>query len=207
MAHQKKGGGSFYYPRPSLFRSFDRVVFIATEGQTEYDYFCHLGKKLRESQSRIRLEMVRPDKKSAPLHVVGRLKDHLKKKNNPQYECWVVIDRDNRPDDQIEEAKKKLKKDCNGEMVISDPCFEYWLLLHTTQHSKTPMTSKAARDFLKDSWSYKDSWSDYDKTIKETFFDQHLYKTIHQAIKRAKERKVPPLTEVYRLVERLITPP
>jgi hypothetical protein len=48
-------------------------------------------------------------------------------------ELWVVFDCDSCTDDQIQKAKKAARKDLK--FCFSNPCFEFWYLLHFINYS------------------------------------------------------------------------
>ena len=89
----------------------------------------------------------------------------------------------------------------NYRLGVSNPCFEYWLLLHF-EDGDTVHSSKSIREQL------RKYLPDYDKHIDE---NKVRYR-IKEAIFRAKQRDNPPCkdwprktgTTVYRLVEILI---
>ncbi len=67
--------------------------------------------------------------KSAPLHVLDHLKNKLKEEILQEGdEAWLVIDRD-RYGSHLPEVARRCN-DANVRLALSNPCFEYWLLLH-----------------------------------------------------------------------------
>lgn len=111
-----------------------RLIIIATEGKdTEEQYF---GSNLF-NDSRIRLEIVPTnDNKSAPNHVLDRLKKHIRDnglKLQKDDQLWLMVDTDKwgkNLSTTCAEAKKKAIH-----LAISNPCFEIWLYLHNSEPS------------------------------------------------------------------------
>ena len=42
---------------------------------------------------------------------------------------WLVVDKDKWTDKQLNDVKEKCNKN-HFSLTVSNPCFEYWLLLH-----------------------------------------------------------------------------
>lgn len=67
--------------------------------------------------------------RSAPIHVLNHLKNRLKEEMLQEGdEAWLLIDKDRYQDHLPEVAS--LCRDADISLALSNPCFEYWLLLH-----------------------------------------------------------------------------
>ena len=180
---------------------------IATEGaKTEPDYFKGLNKYLKEQNPLISLEILEGGTASDPANVLKRMKKNLSKKTkqNP-YEAWLVVDRDEWNEKKLNDLCSWAQKNENHHLALSNPKFEYWLLLHFEDGTgiKSP---KDSSDRL------KRHLSDYNK---EGNSPKITLEGIKEAIERAKSRDKPQCVDwprdpykstVYRLVERILFP-
>lgn len=67
--------------------------------------------------------------KSAPIHVLNHLKNRLKEEVLQEGdEAWLLIDKDRYQHHLPEVASMCIDADIS--LALSNPCFEYWLLLH-----------------------------------------------------------------------------
>lgn len=112
----------------------ERIVILAFEGNdTERIYFEEFKESDRFNKELICLHLLeRPksDTNSAPNHVFNKLKREAKDEYNfgKNDELWMIIDTDrwkNIP--QITQECHRLE---NMFIAVSNPCFEFWLLLH-----------------------------------------------------------------------------
>ncbi len=112
----------------------EKIVVLAFEGNnTERLYFEEFKNTTRFNNELIYLHLLkRPknDTNSAPNHVFNKLKKEAKDEFNfnANDELWMIIDTDkwrNIPQIIIE-----CKKAGNMHVAVSNPCFEFWLLLH-----------------------------------------------------------------------------
>jgi len=139
-----------------------KIYVIATEGDTEFDYFkaFHNHKDELSIHSSIHVEPIdREDTKSAPKHVIELLEEYVDYYGIKAEELWIVIDRDcqNNSPEQLREIYAK-SNDKGFNVGLSTPCFELWLLLHVADISTyNPVTlfenrrvgkSKRSRRFL-----------------------------------------------------------
>lgn len=117
--------------RPETHWSKKPLYVIATEGEvTEKVYFNGLFRR-----KNIRMPILSTQKgNSSPDRVLRRLSEYKNEHNAAPEELWLVIDRDYWDKKKLE----KIKKDCeskNYNLIISNPCFELWLLLHQKNRS------------------------------------------------------------------------
>lgn len=68
---------------------------------------------------------------SSPLQVLSRMKTYLRKNKPDRHdEAWLVVDRDQWPEPHIRQLQDWTREDSARHLAVSNPCFEYWLLLH-----------------------------------------------------------------------------
>lgn len=125
--------------REELFRESnslekEKIIVLAFEGNiTEEIYFEEFKSSEFFNDSLIFLHFLkRPksDTNSAPNHVFIKLKKEAKDEYNflDTDELWMIIDRDRWRN--IPEIILECKKQNNMFVAVSNPCFEFWLLLH-----------------------------------------------------------------------------
>lgn len=125
--------------REDLFRlsnttSKERIIVLAFEGNdTEQLYFEEFKESEIFNNDLIYLHLLkRPksDTNSAPNHVFNKLKKEAKDEYNFERndELWMIIDTDRWKN--IEEMVLECERQENMFVAVSNPCFEFWLLLH-----------------------------------------------------------------------------
>ena len=112
----------------------EKMFLLAYEGnETEPTYFEALKNDYRFNNEIIEIVSLRRDAndtKSAPKYVfenLEKIKDEYNLGNND--ELWMIIDRD-RNGNNIEKYSARCKSEPNFYFALSNPCFEFWLLLH-----------------------------------------------------------------------------
>ncbi len=116
-------------------------------------------------------------------------------------EAWLVLDRNHWPDEQLIELCNWADEENNRGIAISNPSFEYWLLLHFEDRNVS-----SARDCKRRLELYLPN---YRKRIDDDNFSKEQ---IMEAVERSKTRDDPPWkhwpkdsgSTVYRIVEKLI---
>jgi hypothetical protein len=125
--------------REALFRESnaiekEKIIVLAFEGNnTEEIYFEEFKESALFDDSLIFLHLLkRPksDTNSAPKHVFNKLKKEAKDEYNfkDTDELWMIIDTDRWK--SIPEIIDACHKQNNMFVAVSNPCFEFWLLLH-----------------------------------------------------------------------------
>lgn len=116
-----------------------KVVVISCEGcVTEPEYFKAVKRKLSSSlKSLVEVEIVpKPSTDSEPQAVLANLESYIANKydfNEESDILWLVIDRES-----VEERKHNIEgimPEClekGYKIALSNPTFEFWLLLHLT---------------------------------------------------------------------------
>jgi hypothetical protein len=189
------------FQRPLGQRRYRKLFVIAVEGaKTEPQYFATLNNQ----QSVIRVNCLKGKHDSSPPQVLRRMQDHLKKEAlKKSDEAWLVVDKDQWTDGQLAQLNGWSQAADNYGLALSNPKFEYWLLLHFEDGTGIA-SSQDCSDRL------KRYLPDYDKGIDPRKFPRQ---TIDEAIRRAKQRDNPPCPDwprsmgsitVYRLAENIL---
>ena len=187
--------------RPFGERRYRKLFLISAEGiKTEPQYFAIFN----SLQSILKVNCLKGNHESSPLQVLEKMRAHIKEEGlKDSDEAWIVMDKDQWTDEQLVQLYIWSQKKDNYGFALSNPHFEYWLLLHF-EDGKGISTSRDCLNRL------RQHLSDYDKNIDAHKFTQER---IGDAIRRAKERDNPPCedwprcpgrTTVYRLVERIL---
>jgi hypothetical protein len=117
--------------------------------RTEKDYFNGLRDAFRAANIVIKVH----GSSGAPLAVVKKAYELFTEDSDQFDECWAVFDVD---DFDISNALKEARqREVN--VAVSNPCFEYWLLLHFCEHRSYITTKQVATKIL-------NSLPSYDKT-------------------------------------------
>lgn len=103
----------------------DRVLLVSEGKKTEQNYFKGLCQSLRIS---IEIKDVNKTSLGSLLTKVKRIYDKAKREKNPFTQVIFIADKDNFV--HYEQDKKDIKNIENFHVFFSEPCFEYWLLLH-----------------------------------------------------------------------------
>ena len=119
------------------------------------------------------------------------------------YEAWLIVDKDQWSNAQLASLNAWEQREENYGLAISNPKFEYWLLLHFEDGNNVGSAQECSRRLMR-------HLPDYDKNIDSRVITPSR---INDAIRRAKARhdSVPeeePLpfgnTTIYKLIERIL---
>lgn len=128
--------GSNVFARTSGTRSYRRIIVISTEGQiTEREYFRCI-QELFAPNCKIDFAGAGSSNCSHPREVLAKMKGYLAEAGGLKSgdEAWLVVDKDEWGEDQFEPLRRwiseKHERGCKRGIALSDPDFEYWLLLH-----------------------------------------------------------------------------
>ncbi len=201
----------------------EKMFLLAYEGnETEPTYFEALKNNYRFNNEIIEVVSLRReqnDTKSAPKYVfenLQRIKDEYDLALND--ELWMIIDRD-RNRNNIEKYNAKCKSEANFFFALSNPCFEFWLLLHIRNLSdfsqeeiekieenkkikgsrKRTYLKKLLSDILPDGYN--------ESNLRPERFLMHLEDAVRRAKALNQEGEDYPKSlgsDVYKLVEKLI---
>jgi hypothetical protein len=189
------------FERPLGERRYRKMFVIAVEGtKTEPQYFAVFN----GPTSIVRVHCISGSSASAPTRVLRRMREHLRREGlRATDEAWLVVDKDQWTDGQLAELFSWSQKSESFGLALSNPKFEFWLLLHFDDGAgATSPTQCVAR--------LRQYLPEYDKGIAAAELSRER---IAAAVARAKHRDTPPcadwprtpgVTTVYRLVERIL---
>lgn len=132
-----------------------RVVIISCEGCiTEPSYFKTIKRKLSEHlKNLVEIELVeKPNQGSDPRNVLSNLECHIQSKFDFQEGSdilWLVIDRESV--DSRKNAIKQIMPICEEKgynISLSNPTFEFWLLLHVADIKNYDTATVYANEFV-----------------------------------------------------------
>ena len=179
------------------------MFIIATEGKrTEPDYF-RMG-IFRSRERPVRVKVLSGSSSSSPKAVLGRMREYLRSYERKEGdEAWLVVDKDQWKDEDLEVLYAWSQSDTYTNLAVSNPQFEYWLLLHFEDGNKINNKSECLGRLVK-------HVSNYDKS--NIPIGKFTVTRVKCAIKRAKSQDSPPCTKwpvetgttVYRMVERIL---
>ncbi|AJC84216.1 RloB domain-containing protein [Campylobacter peloridis] len=176
-------------------RQENEVILIVCEGEkTEKNYLNQL--KDFFSLSNVSINIL-SSKKSSPLQVVKFAKE--KSKENSYDKIYCVFDKDTHLN--FDKAKQKCKK-YKFEAIISNPCFEFWILLHFTYTTKSFSTNSPCIELI--SVCLKEYIQDYTKNYNFTnIIQQNLDTAIANAQKANKEAEKNNYVSSYAFMDKL----
>jgi len=187
------------FKRPAPFRSYRKLFLIATEGaQTEPIYFDMFN----SPEATIHVKLL-PAKKhdTSPPQVMKRAEEFVKEKGfGKKDEVWLVLDRDQWTDEQLVGVCLGCRTS-GFALAVSNPKFEYWLLLHFEDGSGVSGSRDCTQRLMR-------HLPNFDKAHLEI---PKLRPGIPDAICRAEVKDTPPCEDwprtngstVYRLVRKL----
>lgn len=190
----------------------DRVLIVCEGEQTEPIYFRHLIGKLRISSAKVLV--IGKECGSAPKSIVEYAVEKIRKEQDNAFDqVWCIFDVEIPPHISLDEAYNNIVSYTPPEntntilkSAISNPCFEYWYILHFEKTSQTFASKKQLMNVL------KKHIPSYDKANKK--IPEWLYPKLEAAIQHAKEvirekhcgddlRDCNPSTHVHKLAEYL----
>ena len=188
------------FRRPPGKRRYRKLFLIATEGvKTEPQYFAIFN----DRDSVVHVKCLR-SKHHSPTQVLKRMEDHLRQENLlASDEAWLVVDKDQWKDEELVQLHTWSQGADNYGFALSNPRFEYWLLLHFEDGTQIGSSREC-------STRLKKHLPDYDKNIDIRKITPDM---IQDAVRRAKIRDNPPCadwprkfgsTTVYKLVENIL---
>jgi len=185
-------------------QSYRKLFVISTEGRvTERAYFLMVKRLYIDSKCVLKFSRTSSSDCSNPHEVLESVKRWIKD-NGPlkeHDEAWLVVDKDAWSEEQLDELRGWVSKAARGrfkrDLALSDPKFEYWLLLHF--ENTGVRNSRECTDKLKRHLPY------YEKDLN----DHNLtHENIEQAISTARQRDgrgSGASTTVYKLVESILS--
>ena len=181
-------------------RRYRKLFVIATEGiKTEPSYFA-----IFNDHSVVHVHCVKRDRGSAPAQVLRDMERYLERQQIVETaEAWLVVDKDQWTYAQLAELHRWSQGADNRGLALSNPRFEYWLLLHFEDGAGISSSQECSRRLRR-------HLPDYDKSVDHRKFSRDM---IVKAVERAKARDSPPCrdwprepwrTTVYRLVSNIL---
>lgn len=190
------------FRRPLGERRYRKLFIVATEGaKTEPQYFVILNNQ----NSVIHVDCLKSKHRSSPPQVLNHMRDRLNQKilKNSD-EAWLVVDKDQWTDEQLAQLHTWSQDADNYGFALSNPKFEYWLLLHFEDGTNIGSSSECSARLKK-------HLPGYDKNLDIRKITPDM---IEEAVRRAKVRDNPPCedwprtlgsTTVYKLVENILS--
>ena len=175
-------------PSPSL--RMRKIALVICEGETEV---CYLNLLKTWYKSPIRIVSHIEGTKITPSLVEKRTKE-LKISQWDKVHTFLMYDMD------VQAINQKLQK-CKAEMLLSNPCFEIWLLLHAKDQKASIETDTLIKELKKSA----PVWKNYSKSAFTDTQKAFLNGNTEIAIARAKELREyqNPSTGIYKLIEML----
>jgi len=132
--------------RQSGIRDAERFFVIASEGEvTERKYFNQLGEsKFFNQEGKIELCQIKhPSGEGNPIALRAQIREIKRDVNfRPTDEFWMIIDTDKwielleKHGYSFDSFIEACEKEDHVKVLISNPCFEMWLILHLKQLSE-----------------------------------------------------------------------
>ena len=195
--------------RASVKKPRARILIVCEGAKTEPNYFDFLKKQL--GLSAIEVEVCGKECGSAAISVVKFAKDKIdtvpfSPKRDEYDEVWCISDVEAPIQDPTLDDAIRMAKSSGITIALSNPCFEYWYILHYRKTSPYMNKNKEVIKILKKYYPNYDKGSDDILAV--------IYHKTTEAINNAAEisvekiwgtdlRKCNPSTDVYRIVERL----
>ncbi len=174
------------------------MFVIAAEGEkTEPEYF----QMLNSVKAVVHFKCLKNIHGSSPLQILKIIKTHLKEKGlKKNDEAWLVVDKDDWETESLLQLFNWSKEKNNYNFALSNPKFEYWLLLHFEDGSGISSSQDCTNRL-------KRYLPNYNKGIPTNI----IKPKIQNAINRAKQKDRQPCEDwprqhgstVYRLVKKL----
>ena len=175
---------------PARSMRMRKIALVICEGETEVGYI-NLLKTWYKSPIRIVSHI--EGTKITPSLVEKRTKE-LKISQWDKVHTFLMYDMD------VQAINEKLLK-CKAEMLLSNPCFEIWLLLHAKDQKAAIETDALVKELKKSA----PVWKNYSKSAFTDTQNSFLNDKTDVAVERAKKLQEfqNPSTGIYKLIEML----
>ena len=133
---KKLAGAKALKRQKQLLESYDNVLIVCEGEKTEPYYLKALREHFGLAQANVKID---PKSDSSPTSVVRYAKTLIKETSSSPYDyVYCVIDRDRHADFQkaVDQVNGFKNKDTKLHLIVSTPCFEYWILLHFVYTTK-----------------------------------------------------------------------
>lgn len=174
----------------SLVMHMRKIAVVICEGETEESYI-HLLRQWYKSPIKIVPHI--EGSRITPSLVEKRVRE-VKISLNDDVRVFLMYDMD------VPAINEKIQK-CKATPLLSNPCFELWLLLHAKEQNASISTERTIKELEKS----MPLWECYSKSSFTKTQKQYLKKQVKIAVGRAKKLKdfQNPSTGVYKLVRLL----
>ncbi len=163
---KRKPKGKYSSRKPQSREPYDKVLIVC-EGKTEQLYFQGLINDLELSTANIKILDPKQNTPDSLLQEAKRLYKHSIKERNKFDKVYCIFDKDGHS--KYQETKDNIQQIGNPKKtyfaIYSEPCFEYWLLLH---YKNTTKPFLKFNDLKKDK-DFKKYFPKYSKTDKDIF--------------------------------------
>ena len=169
--------------RSSGGRDPKRIVYVSAEGQrTEPEYFGIINDM---DNQEVWVEMI-DHQGSAPKTVLKAMKEYLEEHELKEHDrAWLVVDEDERKEKILDPLCEWSNACPKHGLALSNPCFEYWILLHYRE----PLSFCNCDDYIEAVGKYIRSYNKKNKGMPRDAQERRkLYDGIPVAIKRAREQ-------------------
>lgn len=189
------------FQRPLGERRYKKLFMISVEGsKTEPQYFAIFN----QSQSIVLVKCLkRRSSKSSPIQVLKDMQGYLRKESlRKTDEAWIVVDKDTWTEEQLKELLQWAKKSEQHGLAISNPNFEFYLLLHF-EDGKGISNPQECLIRLKRHLPHYNKDIDNKKITLESI-KKAIARAKHRDLKRSNDLPQIWSTTVYKLVEKII---
>ncbi len=189
------------FQRPLGERRYKKLFVVSVEGsKTEPQYFAIFN----QPQSIVLVKCLkRPSTESSPIQVLKKMQNYLRKESlRKTDEAWIVVDRDDWTEDQLKELVEWANKSENHGFALSNPNFEYWLLLHFEDGKGIASSQECLTRLKRHLPNYK---KDIDgKKITLELITNTIARAKQRDVNRSNDLPSTWSTTVYKLVEKII---
>lgn len=186
-----------------------KIIRIFCEGQnnvTEILYFSNFKKYA----SMVSIEPVKSgytDAKHIVTEAIARVNNDAKIDLQNGDSVWCVFDRNRNDDKSLQEAFNTAQE--NGiQICFSNPCFEFWFLIHyinyTTTLNDCEFTIQKLKNYIQDYNKSKDCFREISSNLTDAIKRAKKLENFHdkEGVKKIREDSNPS-TQVYKLVEEI----
>lgn len=156
------------------------IIVLICEGRnkTESKFFNHF--KTRENPYNLKII---PSEATDPKNMAKKARqaiDEMQLDNKLGDRVFCLVDLDLSPSQlqKVEDEQKKTKKKCQVEFILSNPCFEVWLLFYFVPHPKVEQSSQKVKEQLK---KYVPQYSESFDIVKECKLEEKYAVAINRA--------------------------
>lgn len=154
-----------FTPRRSGFRKPKRFIVVATEGRCTESLYLDGFRTPRDAVLQLEV-LLSNSNKSRPKECLKRLMEYARKnKLEDDDQLWLMIDRDNWSAAELDEVARELAKRRNHHLALSNPCVEYWFLLHLQDHIPLMDSAHALRELKRHMPDYSKEDFDVDRLV------------------------------------------